>query len=57
MGGTLAPGASIDSFDSGTLDLESGTFSYEINSNTLEADLQNVTGDLTIDLGGAVTLE
>lgn len=56
MGGTLAPGASIESLGSGTLDLDAGTFAYELNSSALTADLQNVTGDLNIDLAGAVTL-
>lgn len=57
-GGTLAPGASIQSFASGTLNFNSGsTFGYEIDSAaplSSAADLQVVSGNL--NLSGTVKL-
>lgn len=64
-GGTLAPGNSIDSLDTGTLSFTGGTFAAEINTSALTADLVNVTGDLNLtsnptlmltDIGSDVTL-
>ncbi|MEI6607608.1 MAG: autotransporter-associated beta strand repeat-containing protein [Verrucomicrobiota bacterium] len=49
-GGTLSPGASIATLTSGALTLNSGsTFAYEMNSQDRTADLQVVSGDLTLD--------
>lgn len=52
FGGTLAPGNSIESIGTGTLNLNTGsTFAYEINSNaaaTVAGDLTYVTGDLNL---------
>ncbi len=54
-GGTLAPGASIESLGSGALALNTGsTFGYEVDSGVVGADLQRVTGNLS--LSGTVTL-
>jgi fibronectin-binding autotransporter adhesin len=53
--GVLSPGASIESLGSGTLSFSNGsTFAYEINTSTIGADLQYVTGGLNLD--GIVTL-
>jgi autotransporter-associated beta strand protein len=53
--GVLAPGASIESLGSGTLSFSNGSaFNYEINTSTVAADLQFVTGGL--NLAGTVTL-
>ena len=50
--GVLAPGASIETLDSGALTLNNGsTFAYEVDSSVstaLGADLQKVTGNLTL---------
>ena len=56
-GGTLAPGASIGTLAIGdTLVLADGsTFEWEFDSQTLQADLLNVDGDL--NLSGIVTLD
>ena len=52
---TLAPGASIESLASGALTFNHGsTFAYEVDSNTVSADLMKVSGDL--GLNGTVTL-
>ncbi len=54
-GGTLAPGASIESLGSGALALNDGsTFAYELNSSVLDGDLLYVDGGVT--LTGVVTL-
>ena len=54
--GVLSPGASIESLGSGTLTFNSNsTFSYEIHTGDITADLQFVNGDL--DLFGTVTLD
>ena len=55
VSGVLAPGASIGTLTSGALTLASGsTYAYQVNSTTVGADLQIVSGDLT--LGSPVTL-
>ncbi len=61
-GGTLAPGASIETLNVGALTFNSGsTFSYEMNTNlslTVAADLVNASGDLTFaatDVALAIT--
>lgn len=57
-GGTLSPGASIETLGSGALTFNnSSAFEYEVNSSvatSVGADLQKVTGNL--DLNGTVTL-
>lgn len=57
-GGTLAPGASIATLESGALSFTaSSTFAYEVDSDValaVGADLQKVTGNLSLD--GVVTL-
>jgi autotransporter-associated beta strand protein len=65
-GGQLSPGASINVLNiGGNLSMTGGAFDYEINRDTVGADLNNVTGNLTLtgvalsaaDLGvGAVPL-
>jgi fibronectin-binding autotransporter adhesin len=55
-GGTLAPGNSIDSLDTGTLSFTGGTFLAEINTTALTADLVNVTGDLNLAGSPALTI-
>jgi autotransporter-associated beta strand protein len=64
-GGTLSPGNSVDSLDTGTLSFTGGTFAAEINTTASTADLVNVTGDLNLasspslsltDLGANVAL-
>ena len=53
--GVLSPGASIESLGSGALSFVNGSaFAYEINTSTIGADLQYVTGGL--NFGGIVTL-
>jgi hypothetical protein len=53
--GVLSPGASIGTFATGTLNLNSGsTVLYELNTTATTADLLNVNGDLSFD--GSVTL-
>lgn len=58
VSGTLSPGASVQSFASGTLNMLNGsTFEYEVDSSVgaaTGADLQSVAGDL--NLTGTVTL-
>jgi fibronectin-binding autotransporter adhesin len=59
-GGTLSPGASIETLATGTVTFDTGsTFEYEVNSDVpdlnLAADLQIVNGDL--DLFGIVDLD
>jgi len=58
VSGKLSPGASVQSFASGTLNMLTGsTFEYELNSSVATsagADLQVVSGDL--NLTGTVTL-
>jgi autotransporter-associated beta strand protein len=66
IGGQLSPGASINVLTiGGNLSMTGGAFDYEINRNTANADLNNVTGALSLtgaalsasDLGtGAVPL-
>jgi autotransporter-associated beta strand protein len=59
VNGVLSPGASIESLATGALTLNGGsTFMYEMNStaNAYAADLQKVTGDLTLSLTGTVGL-
>ena len=57
-GGTLSPGASIETLGSGTLTMNTvSTFEYEVDSGvalSVGADLQKVAGDL--NLSGTVTL-
>ena len=59
-GGTLAPGTSIESLSSGTLNLASGsTFEYEIDSDAAPGttgDLTAVTGDVNITSGAILNL-
>lgn len=53
--GTLAPGASIESFATGAVTLNNGSaFEYEFNSSALNGDLLVVNG--TLDLSGSVGL-
>ncbi len=55
ISGTLSPGASIETFESGELNLLSGsTFAYEVDSFLDDADLQIVNGNL--NLTGIVNL-
>ncbi len=60
-GGTLAPGASIETLGSGTVNLNTGsTFAYEVNSGvptSVGADLQLVAGDLNLIGTVALTLD
>jgi autotransporter-associated beta strand protein len=62
VAGVLSPGASIETFGSGTLDLLDGsTFQYEVDSSvatSIGADLQIVNGDLNLanGVGDEVTL-
>ncbi len=54
-GGTLSPGASIESLGSGALTLNDGsTFAYELDTASLNGDLLYVTGGVAFD--GTVTL-
>ncbi len=54
-GGTLSPGASIESLGSGALTLNDGsTFAYELDTASLNGDLLYVDGGVTFD--GTVTL-
>ena len=47
--GSLSPGASINVLGiGGSLSFTGGAFDYEINSNTATADLNNVTGNLSL---------
>jgi autotransporter-associated beta strand protein len=61
-GGTLAPGASIESLGTGAVSFGSNTttastFAYELNSATVTADLLDATGGLSISTAGVgVTL-
>lgn len=56
-GGTLAPGASIESLDIGSVSFaNNSTFALEINTNTAAIDLLNVTGNLSITGGAILTL-
>ena len=59
-GGTLAPGASIESLETGSLTLNGGAiFAYELNSSvaaSVAGDLLAINGDLTIDLTTAAIL-
>lgn len=61
-GGILSPGASIESFSTGALTLDGGTFKYEMNSRavpSLAADFQKVIGnsqDTNLFLYGTVQL-
>ncbi len=61
VAGTLSPGASIETFASGTLDLLDGsTFAYEVDSSvatSVGADLQIVNGDLNLANGLGDTVE
>jgi fibronectin-binding autotransporter adhesin len=53
--GVLSPGASIGTFGTGALSLNTGsTFAYELNTTAVTGDLLNVDGDLSFD--GTVTL-
>lgn len=53
--GVLSPGASIETFATGALTLNTGsTFAYELNTTAITGDLLDVNGDL--DLNGLVTL-
>ena len=58
--GVLAPGASVETFASGTLTMNNGaTFQYEVDSSValgLGADLQKVTGSVNLSLTGVVNL-
>jgi autotransporter-associated beta strand protein len=55
--GTLAPGNSIGTLSTGTLSLNAAsTFALEINTTAATADRVNVTGDLNIATGAALTL-
>lgn len=54
--GALSPGASIGTFGTGPLTLNTGSsFLYELNTTAATGDLLNVNGDL--DLNGTVTLD
>lgn len=56
VSGVLSPGASIESLGTGTLTLNNGSsFKYEMNTDTVGADLLHVTGNLNI--GANVTLD
>ena len=56
-GGILAPGASIESLNTGSVGFaNNSTFALEINTNTAEIDLLNVTGNLSITGGAILTL-
>lgn len=53
--GVLSPGASVGTFGTGALSLNTGsTFAYELNTNSVNGDLLNANGDLSFD--GSVTL-
>lgn len=53
--GTLAPGASIESFGTGAVAFNNGsTFAYELDSASLNGDLLDSSG--TLSLSGTVTL-
>jgi autotransporter-associated beta strand protein len=50
VSGVLSPGASIESFVTGTTTLNSGSsFEWEFNSITVTADLLHITGDLNLE--------
>ena len=52
-GGTLSPGASIESLATGAVTFNAGaTFTYEINSTSVTGDLLDSSGSLTIDTAG-----
>ncbi len=54
--GALSPGASINHLDiGGTLSMSGGSFDYEINSNTVTADLNTVAGNLLLSGGVALS--
>jgi autotransporter-associated beta strand protein len=54
--GVLSPGASIGTFGTGSLSLNTGSkFLYELNTTTPGGDLVNANGDLSFD--GTVTLD
>ncbi|WFB35959.1 autotransporter-associated beta strand repeat-containing protein [Kiritimatiellota bacterium B12222] len=56
-GGTLAPGASIESLGAGGITLSGGEFAYEINTSTLTADLLFASdNDVALNLSGTPTL-
>jgi autotransporter-associated beta strand protein len=56
-GGTLAPGASIESLGLGNLTmLDDATFALEINTDLATADLAQVTVNLTLDTDNSVLL-
>lgn len=58
--GVLSPGASIETLASGALTMNNGsTFAYEVDSSvglSVAADLQKVTGNLTLTTGTTLTL-
>lgn len=62
--GTFAPGSSIDQLDTGTLNLNGGTFAVEIDTGAVTSDLVTSSGNLNLvaptltvtDLGANVAL-
>ncbi len=54
--GTLAPGASIGTLNTGTLGFTGGTFALEIDSTAVASDRANVTGNLNLFGGATLTL-
>ena len=56
-GGTLAPGSSIETLDTGSVSFASAsTFALEINTDSASIDLLNVNGSLSIAGGALLTL-
>jgi autotransporter-associated beta strand protein len=56
-GGTLAPGNSIDSLDTGAVVFLNGaTYAYDLNTDVLNGDLLNVAGNLSLQSGAAINL-
>lgn len=56
-GGTLAPGENIGTMESGDLSMSAGsTFGLEINTSTVETDLLDITGNLSLESGTLLTL-
>jgi|GEM_PF-5684855 len=54
--GTLAPGASIGTLNTGTLTFNGGTLALEINTTAATTDLDNVSGDLALAGGGTLNV-
>ncbi len=56
IGGTIAPGSSIGTLNTGTLAFTGGAFDLEINTTAITSDLANVTGNLNLLSGATLNI-